>query len=138
MSGATTITRHDHDGDALTIGCPACIVQVRTDQKAAEWADAPVRRCTWSFRCQGRTLHFTLDVRVPAGATPWQVDERYGGETGEPIIDAIATAWPKLTDERVADLAWTVCHNINVPTIGPIVPEVVVAADQPDLFSSAS
>ena len=41
MSAATTITRHDHDGDALTIGCPACIEQVRTEQKAAEWAPVP-------------------------------------------------------------------------------------------------
>jgi len=87
---------HDHpDDDALTIGCSACIARVEHDQAEAAWAVAPLRRCTWTFDASlDASMSFALDVRVPAGVEPWEVDERYCDLTGEQISDALAAATP--------------------------------------------
>jgi hypothetical protein len=123
---------HDHPGDALTIGCPACIRKVERDQANAAWRDAPVRRCTWTFKAHNdRSLTFTLDVRVPAGVEPWEVDEWYCDLTGEAISDALAEA--RIDDDGA--FYWA-CETIRC-TIGPVVPEIVVSL-QPDLFGGAA
>ena len=93
---------HDHpDDDALTIGCSACIARVEHDQAEAAWAVAPLRRCTWTFDASlDASMSFALDVRVPAGVEPWEVDERYCDLTGEQISDALAAA--KIPREHTA------------------------------------
>lgn len=125
---------HNHEGDALTFGCPACIVRARQDQDRAALAAAPIRRCTWTFgyypvnRGHGE-LTFTLDVPVPAGWDGWQVDEEYAGETGAEL----ARLAPDDCMDAV-DFGSVECD------IGPIVgsQQPKVTLDQPDLFGGAS
>lgn len=125
---------HDHpDDDALTIGCSACIARVEHDQAEAAWAVAPLRRCTWTFDASlDASMSFALDVRVPAGVEPWEVDERYCDLTGEQISDALAAAG--MYDGR--SFYWA-CETIRC-TIGPVVPETPAAPPQPDLFDGAA
>ena len=126
---------HDHpDDNALTIGCSACIARVEHDQAEAAWAVAPLRRCTWTFDASlDASMSFALDVRVPAGVEPWEVDERYCDLTGEQISDALAAA--KITDDDGRSFYWA-CETIRC-TIGPVVPEIVVSL-HPDLFGGAA
>lgn len=86
---------HDHLGNHLTAGCPACIAHV----EAERWRTAPRRVVTWTWTVgagDGKTRYVksVATVRVPDGATPDEVDEAYMGEsvTGIPDADSEAVA----------------------------------------------
>ena len=132
------LAAHDHDDNALTIGCPACIELARRDQANASWLTAPVRRCTWRFQVRGLTCAFDLDVHVPSGVEPWEVDEWWAGDTGVPIAEAIAAKFPDLSGDEQATMFYTACQTIRCTTIGRVVRDSLVAVDQPDLFGAAS
>ena len=121
---------HDHDGDALTIGCPACIAHVRATQEHARWADAPLRRCTWRFTASGHQYTFALDVRVPAGVEPWQVDGRWMAETGPKISAALG--WRAADPSTMGEA----CETAECCTIGAVVasPPSVSESDILGLF----
>lgn len=126
---------HDHpDESALTVGCSACIARVQYDQERAALADAPTRRCTWTFNYypdngDHREMSFTLDVPVVAGWGGDRVDEYYMGETGEQIGRLCPGDW-----SNAVDFGSIEC------TVGPIVatPKAAASLDQPDLFGGAA
>ncbi len=121
---------HSHPNPTeLHAGCPACIKRRKNDQELAAWKDAPLRRCTWRFTASDKAYTFTLDVRVPAGVEPWQVDEWHAGATGPAISDALGDDQGDFYDA---------CCTIACTNIGAIVPEPAPVVDQPDLFGSAS
>ncbi len=127
------LEHHHPDTDTLTVGCLACITRTKHDQDRATIAAAPVRRCKWTVHYfdgwKERTTSFTIDVRVPAGWEPWQVDEEYASETGHPFIASLPARW---SDEKKVDS----CMNWRdwSLTIGGVVPEAVAAPDMPSLF----
>lgn len=126
-----TATHTHDDSRTLTWGCPACVERVRRDQEAARWRDAPVRRCTWSFRCAGEWHQFVVDQRVPLGAERWQVNNHYDG-FGLTEARALVVAKGFDADHWQSAILRTLgCH-----TIGPVVEDVAAAPaiDQPSLF----
>lgn len=129
---------HDHDEPTrLTFGCPACVERA----EEARWANAPVRRCRWHCTYDlpdetdgGYELTFTLDVRVPDGADPWKVDDRYAGVTGEAFVLALPDSVPM-------DYTGYAMETMEVERvdIGPIVPDATAPiVDQLDLFTGAA
>ncbi len=115
------MSHHDHEGNALKIGCAACFAAAERDQAHAAWKDAPVRRCTWSFTTHNfKQLSFTLDVRVPAGVEGWEVDEWYMERTGPEISDALARSG--LVGDDASRAFFVACGTIRC-TVGPIVPD---------------
>lgn len=114
---------HDHPEGELVIGCLACIDVVKYDQYKASWREAPVRTCKWRFVGEqgGDWLTFTLDVRVPAGAEPDEVDEYYMEATGPEITIAMTEAG--FTDDQCAEAFYCACLTVECVDIGPVVPE---------------
>ena len=104
---------HDHPANELVIGCLACIDVVKYDQYKASWTEAPTRTCTWRFKStyEGDWLSFTLDVRVAAGATPDEVDERYMEATGPEVAIAMEAAGD--TPDEIADSFYCACLTIE-------------------------
>lgn len=123
---------HTHDDHGrLTFGCPACSTRVRNDQENARWADAPVRRCTWTFACgQYGELRFTADVRVPTGADPRRVEEWHSSVVGPGLSEALLAAGCPLDDVPMYMGAKARC------IIGPVVEDVAAppAIEHPSLF----
>lgn len=130
---------HPHDG-VLVAGCAECVTVVKRAQREAEINAAPLRRCTWtcSYELPGDdeecgtspSLRVTLDVRVPAGWTGWDVDDEYSHLTGDPFLMALPSS---------VLMEWTdyACQSMEVTNvaIGAIVPEPKQApADVPSLF----
>lgn len=89
------VTKPDHNhesADVLTIGCPACILKVRSEQERERWASAPLRRTYWAFGGEGGNQpegEFSVVLRVPVDLSEpaCEVTERYQHE--KPVIDAI-------------------------------------------------
>ena len=135
-SGAP-LTGHTHDGRDLTVNCPACIAIVQRDQENAWWVDAPYRTCTWAFidMTAGGWVKrtFTMDVRAPTSAEPWQVDERYMHLTGDEILATLHAAHPTITGDVIAEAAMWACDGCECITVGRIVPEPVAVADDTQL-----
>lgn len=129
--GRDAVTVHTHTDSQLTVGCPACIERRHQDQKIARWADAPLRRCTWKFTAGGDHYTFDLVVRVPAGATPWEVDEEWAEETGPEISNAIGA-------QETGDLFFSACRTIRCTDIGPIVTPATILDDHPTLFENVT
>ena len=129
MHGAPS---HTHDGNALTIGCPACIYRSQRAQYMASWAEAPIRRCTWVFEANGRTRYFKLDVRVPTGVECYEVDEWYAGDTGPAISDILG----ELPADDNGRTFYEACESIYCSHIGAIVTPTV--AQSPSLFDGAA
>ena len=141
MNGEGT---HPHGG-VLVAGCVDCVAVVKRDQREAEINAAPLRRCTWtcSYQLPGddeqecgseRTLRLTLDVRVPAGWTGWDVDDEYSHLTGDPFLMALPSS---------VLMEWTdyACQSMDVANvvIGAIVPEPKRApVEMPSLFEVLS
>lgn len=133
---AVSRAQHTHDDtNRLVVGCPACIERVKRDQEVERWHDAPVRRCTWSFACgQYGELRGTADVRVPAGADAWQVEDWHAGIVGGLLYDALIAAGCPPDDAPMYMGVVARC------IIGPVVEDVAAAApvEHPSLFEVAT
>lgn len=122
------IVQHDHEGDMLTVGCLACIARVQHDQERAALTEAPVRRCTWTFRADDKRHTFTMDVKVPTGWEGWQVDDEYAGDTGGPIGTCLYES-----GDIECDGMWEACNTIRC-TIGPVVKQSAFVPDMARLL----
>jgi hypothetical protein len=84
---------HSHpDEAALTIGCPACIARVKSDQFAAELAELPERDLVVRYKAKVVTTGVaTLTTSVFPGETPNDVYDRCFDEIGRMVADATDT-----------------------------------------------
>ena len=134
---------HTHELGRLTVGCPECIRETRAAEDAARWDEAPLRRVTWKCTYNvpvedpagpPESLSFTLDVKVPADATPDEVNEHWAGLTGEAFVLAL----PDTVDmDHTTYAAETM--DVESVTIGPVLDQPApVLLDQPSLFGEAS
>lgn len=122
---------HNHDDDTPTIGCPACIAIVRSDQERARWADAPRRRTHWLYTANGvwRTpVGFTVVLPVPAGSIADDVTEYYAA------TPRVVAATLSIDSSDALNPVWW-CTRI-----GGIVPDVATPApaEAPTLFDGAA
>ena len=129
---------HAHAAVRVTIGCSACIDEVRAAEETARWATAPRRRVTWLCSYVGvndvRTLEFSMIVRVPTDADAAAVDAHYAGFTGEQF----ALALPDTVPVEFTDRACTTME-VALVTLGALIPDVMsVASTEPSLFEVAS
>lgn len=129
--------KHTHDDSALTFGCPACVQRVKDDQERTRWAEAPIRRCVWTFWADGEWYRFTADQRVPAGADADDVTEWYNWFGGVEPLEALRAAGVSLVDPETAGL---IGQTLGCELIGQIVPDIQapVADDTPSLFGALS
>ncbi len=122
------MSTHTHDDNRLTIGCPACLAVVRTEQEHLRWADAPRRRTHWAY-VGSRTKDsgtFTVVLPVPLGASSDDVTMHYQDHSA-----VIEGTFGFRFDE--SDPSWW-CTGV-----GAEVPDVTAPAmDHPTLFDGAA
>ena len=134
--------RHDRDDDRLTVGCPECIRLTREAEETARWEQAPLRRVKWTCSyClpdsddagPPESLSFELTVRVPADATPSEVDHHHAGVTGEAFVMA-------LPDSVAIDDTTYACETMEVESvkIGQLVDTTPPVVPQVSLFDSGA
>ena len=130
---------HDHPGDALTIGCPACIAAVQRDQEAArvaaELETAPLREVTVKYHAVVQVSgDICITTKIP---DHWDADdiERHleRGDIGCEI------------DRRLdSDVFGRHANDVDFDEVEYSVGRVLVPApvspriDQPDLFGGAA
>ena len=112
--------RRNHEGTALTFGCPACIAAA----EKARIDNAPMRRCrvycTYNT-CAGDEydIEFTVTVRIPDGWKWWRVDTHYPDVIGEGFI--LALPWDVVPYDETQCALETM--EVTKITIGDIVPD---------------
>ena len=133
---------HTHTNKRLTVGCPACIHEVRASQETARWATAPRRRVKW--RCfylvrleHGRghlrgDVSFSIVVQVPADATHAEIDDHYIDLTGEQFVMALPDSVAIQDTDDAASTMW-----VDGITVGAIIPDATAQIEpQPSLFGA--
>ena len=122
---------HNHEGDALTFGCPACIVRVRQTKTGQHSPPRPSaaargRSAYYPVNREHGELTFTLDASPP-GWDGWQVDEEYAGETGAELA--------RLAPDDCMDAVDFGSVECDIgPIVGTQQPKAML--DQPDLFGA--
>lgn len=110
--------KHTHDDGRPTFGCPACIVDVRAAEAEARWTTAPLRTVTFecSFFVGLGEVKLTLELEVPADATPSEIQDFHADLIGEAFLMA-------LPDDVDIDLTDMACETMEIEhmTIGALV-----------------
>lgn len=85
---------HTHPGDRLTFGCPACILNVKRDQRLAEIAEQPEQPVTFAYEA---TAHhsgdITVDLRYLPGEDVNDVIERNIGHIENELSMVVPFSW---------------------------------------------
>jgi len=122
---------HNHPHDGLVFACPACRAEVEADQRTAEVAAAPLRRCMVTWRSMGRVYAGPAQLRVPSGWSARDVYLFHRYRLGLWLDRQVTKRFPsgKMLTVAIGDAKITKI-SVGVLVIHP--PASVV--DQPSLF----
>lgn len=131
---------HIHADDRVTVACPGCITEVRAAEKAARWAEAPVRTCTvrasYNVGSDVEHLMFDVEVGVPVGATWREIEAEYAAVIGEAFVMALPETVD--LDDTVVALETMEFDLIDVGAIIPDTDPAAVVDPAPSLFEAVS